>query len=1043
MATIQDRNFSRTYAGLKNQFAVAGVLAAICLVGYELMRRQRRGRGRRMSQKELGNVETWEKPSPALPIFPLRWIIQALSFPESSLPNLIGVDASVYVRFLRGCRLFVFLHTITTFPIVFAVHIVFSSSEIPLNTMDKASISSLVPSHQRLLFIHVILAYWIAITWVTNLYWIARDTFRFRAQTIQSLTQRYSSSDDSVPSLDDLKNRGLRLRTVMVTNIPVPLRSEKDLKEYFEYYMSRPLAEPPIAFGFFTRLATLLYHRIISSSTVKRFKAIPDDAMNHHYREDQNGSVPTIEQVVIARKTTELASLLERHDTVLKDLEYAHICLAKNVLQAIRDYHEAPDQQLTEEEKELLSALSPFVERFRVPSSQPGYTIITPLRRVKDLLFRSVKSDENETTDDSGTDKLPDQTIWEILHSLPRTYLDQYQPLTSLRRLFRGKSVPAIDYYTTRLAYLTALIHDDKSRPIEDYHATSTAFVTFSNIGDARRAVKYLQTHPSNPLACLVVPAPDIRDLDWPRIMKSSFTGEFIKDWVIELGVWAFTLSWIIPLLHVYSRTYENNGKIILIRLVRFSLDGLILAHVVFLAFLVVLKETAEATFIGILLVLTVVTKLSLTRICRMKFGKGDEAEEAIFNRLHGQEESPVSKHETHQDTQQVDKSGNNNDLPVQSIIAKTLSHSPTTSEIPHLKTWKEFPNGFNFSYASYPPRRQVDLHRPVNPFQVKEELDTQLSGEGHENNVTKRLMTEPERMDNLASLSNHRQPAQIVTSHPPFQNWDDSPDLDRSYENPFYCASVENVLWLPRNPFGNLDLDDTVDLHVSLTSEGQSENLNRWLDQDKGEEEGVVIPLTQSPRVSLASSLSAPLPLRTDSGLSRGSRLFGPPERQYTGMEDISMSSVLTARVSALENSNRDRGNLAVVKRKFSADHRSELQQTISLDANVIPRRPRLHSRTYAEPAHEPDVQAESTVLREPIQLVSSPSEEGTGTRSVIPLNEAVLSEVVAEEKHHALQRIQREAMEKKMQEKYRPSWWRWFFWYNGDSHRTRTETA
>lgn len=66
--------------------------------------------------------------------------------------------------------------------------------------------------------------------------------------------------------------------------------------------------------------------------------------------------------------------------------------------------------------------------------------------------------------------------------------------------------------------------------------------------------------------------------------------------------------------------------------MVRFSLDGLILAHVkfgdqsfvlentpkfyfyfiqvVFLAFLVVLKETPEAVFIGLLLVLTVITKL-------------------------------------------------------------------------------------------------------------------------------------------------------------------------------------------------------------------------------------------------------------------------------------------------------------------------------------------------------------------------------------------------------------------------------------------------
>ena len=63
MATLQDRNFSRNYEGLKNQLGVAAVLAAVCLTGYEIMRRKRRGRGFRLKngkEQELGSVETWE-----------------------------------------------------------------------------------------------------------------------------------------------------------------------------------------------------------------------------------------------------------------------------------------------------------------------------------------------------------------------------------------------------------------------------------------------------------------------------------------------------------------------------------------------------------------------------------------------------------------------------------------------------------------------------------------------------------------------------------------------------------------------------------------------------------------------------------------------------------------------------------------------------------------------------------------------------------------------------------------------------------------------
>lgn len=63
MATIQDRTFSRDYSGLRNQLVVGGVLVVICLSGYELMRRTRRGRGKgvqKQKQEGVGSVETWE-----------------------------------------------------------------------------------------------------------------------------------------------------------------------------------------------------------------------------------------------------------------------------------------------------------------------------------------------------------------------------------------------------------------------------------------------------------------------------------------------------------------------------------------------------------------------------------------------------------------------------------------------------------------------------------------------------------------------------------------------------------------------------------------------------------------------------------------------------------------------------------------------------------------------------------------------------------------------------------------------------------------------
>ena len=93
--------------------------------------------------------------------------------------------------------------------------------------------------------------------------------------------------------------------------------------------------------------------------------------------------------------------------------------------------------------------------------------------------------------------------------------------------------------------------------PLAVFEPMPTAFVTFFDPAYARMACKYLAVHPENPLECLVTMAPSFEDLDWTRLMKSAFRGEvgnklgrcgvavlkhlclqFVKDWVVNIGVW-------------------------------------------------------------------------------------------------------------------------------------------------------------------------------------------------------------------------------------------------------------------------------------------------------------------------------------------------------------------------------------------------------------------------------------------------------------------------------------------------------------------------
>ncbi|KAG6918780.1 hypothetical protein DXG01_011971, partial [Tephrocybe rancida] len=394
----------------------------------------------------------------------------------------------------------------------------------------------------------------------------------------------------------------------MVSNVPVPLRNEKDLKEYFEFYMSRKLHKPSMGItssiqpGFFNKSFSFLFNR------AKRIPAhlppIPllphgDDSDRSKGKQHSESTtsrsvarsaddIPALERVVIARKMTSLASLLERREDILRLLETAHIKLANNALVAVKEAMDRrrvnlpiasaqnkaaeiarrrrslavdPERGLHVEVDEdarmdqLIEVLGPFVEEFEIQGNLSLRSRMA-LKSSSKYGFRRLRARPSEDSDgiDTPTTDGPSnvsrahrKTVWEALYNLQRSHLDAYQPLINLSHLFRGKTVPAIDYYTAKLNILTSLVTEARSKAANDYDPASTAFVTFADPVDARRACNYLAVHPNNPLACMVTMAPMYQDLDWVRVMKSSFNAEFVKDWVVNLGVWAFTLFWIFP----------------------------------------------------------------------------------------------------------------------------------------------------------------------------------------------------------------------------------------------------------------------------------------------------------------------------------------------------------------------------------------------------------------------------------------------------------------------------------------------------------------
>ncbi|KAG9077181.1 hypothetical protein FS749_010960, partial [Ceratobasidium sp. UAMH 11750] len=535
------------------------------------------------------------------------------------------------------------------------------------------------------------------------------------------------------------------------------------------------------------------------------------------------------------------------------------------------------------------------------------------------------------------------------------------------------------------------------------------------------RAIKELAVHPKNALACVTTPAPDVRDVDWGRAMKSTYTGEFLKDWVVNVGVWGFTLLWIFPVtlfvglvsidnlsqfipgltayldthrvqkellssflptllvallailipllllliakkahniitfsrlhdriltryykflvcnviiffcfgvsalqsfltsfsqqisnvvplvasyipvcapffvgwlifqtgihaglelglfglplivypatvrgattprrrefgtrartfnyyywlpnhllvviitllfsilnplvipfsllyftvalavfkhqfVHVYRKIYDGNAENIVIRILRYSLDGLMLSQVVLMAVMVLLQQSIQAGLVGTALVLTALTKLYLTRLTRSKFDDANVAEANVACGIEGPE-----KHHKRD--------------------AGQTEHQPEASNMGQLGrvthrvvTWHSAPDAFAYSTLPRPTER-----RPGNPFKPPPPPIPPRHGI-HESSAGPTHLTIPatpaSRLPRLASWETMRAETPLVVPHSAREPWNDAPDHTAAYDNPYYTQHVPEYLWLPKNPLSELDLNDTVDLHRALTSEADA----------------------------------------------------------------------------------------------------------------------------------------------------------------------------------------------------------------------------
>lgn len=383
-----------------------------------------------------------------------------------------------------------------------------------------------------------------AACWMVTMLWLGRAVIRSRKWSLNKLKKEAEEKTKEkqqisfVKGLDSEEHRGWRHRSVVVTNLPLDMRDESTLIQYFteELNKKRPTDDRK------------------DSPTYPPPQAVqPHEPQPPSPILGKDADEPLITRVVLIRRTFELHEIHRKREEVLHQLERAHIYLARRALRGARDHiekkeklekHGAVQPSAVERLSRNLSVKRKFKEG-GVEKVKQSFDEEKAVEQGMDLLVKTLApflpNYEDEPTD---------LTIWEALLSLPSETLDRFQPVYQLRHLFKGQSVPAIDYFLTKYNLLTALLDDLRSSPNETYSAGPTAFVTFERASVARRAVQELRWHPTRSWACKVRSAPDVRDIEWDKVVKMSFRGDVLRGLLVGAGVWLFILLWVIPGKH-------------------------------------------------------------------------------------------------------------------------------------------------------------------------------------------------------------------------------------------------------------------------------------------------------------------------------------------------------------------------------------------------------------------------------------------------------------------------------------------------------------
>ncbi|KAF9914146.1 hypothetical protein BX616_008877 [Lobosporangium transversale] len=532
MTDVSTRYYDSTFNGLMAQIGLSVGVSVVCLACFEYNRRKKT-----LDYLYSPRCRLSVDPSPPVSRKLLGWIIPTVKLKEEFYINNVGLDAVMYLRFLRMCFHFCVFNGIVAGGILLPIHYFAGGT---LTEVARMSITN-VPRDTNLFWAHVFLTYVISLSWMFLLfknYWQWMD-----------LRREYT--------LQRIRHGEIAERSIFISRLPSNLRSDAALKQYFESLKMGPVESATVVKDC-GRLSQKLDRRDSALNRLEKAhidlaRSVLENVKSGHFPEEAATVIVSDKSHATSSSTTvDYATLQQLVQDLYKDRKHYN-----KVRKSISAIERALATRGNKDTSMVAADINqPTTAKQILETTATSETVVArhDLDTIDIVVHQEPESiapfrtglQEPETSTVITTGRYNDpgkNSIWHILASLRRQDLDAFQPTRTEKRFKSGERVDSIDYFLKKFNRLDRKIEELRDGSLR-YKSTSFGFVTFKHHLSAQLCAQ--SKIDSRPQGLSVRLAMEPRDVLWSNLTV-SFRNRFTRTVAVNLSSWALIIFWIFP----------------------------------------------------------------------------------------------------------------------------------------------------------------------------------------------------------------------------------------------------------------------------------------------------------------------------------------------------------------------------------------------------------------------------------------------------------------------------------------------------------------